>query len=128
MYPILAGLYGDEFDLFDQEMQWLIRCMLMEIIHLPDSLWGGLRVKDFGGHDVNFIQVPHSSSDKYFNNTKLWVDEALQINRSTHSGSFESAFRISNHLCRFYRDSFVAAMEKQGMAIAKPQWYNMLQC
>ncbi len=43
-----------------------------------------------------------------------------KINGSHHAGTFESAFRVSNHLCRFYRDSFVAALEKQGMAIATP--------
>jgi hypothetical protein len=80
----------------------------------------GLKVKDFGGHDVMFVRVPRSSSDKSFNNTKSWVGEALKYNGSTHGRTFESAFRISNHLCRFYRDSFVAAMEKQGMPIAQP--------
>ena len=55
-----------------------------------------------------------------FNNTKSWVDEALKYNGSTHGGTIESAFRVSNHLCRFYRDSFVTAMEKQGMPIAQP--------
>jgi hypothetical protein len=34
MYLILAGLYSDEFDPFDQETQGSIRCMLSEIIHL----------------------------------------------------------------------------------------------
>jgi hypothetical protein len=70
--------------------------------------------------------VPCSSSDRSFNNTKSWVDEALQVNRSSHGGTFESSFHVSNHLCRFYRDSFVAAMEKQGMAIAKPM--STVQC
>jgi hypothetical protein len=126
MYPILAGLYGDEFDPFDQETQGSIRFMLLEIIHLLDSSRGGLRVKGFGGHDVDFIRVPRSSIDRSFNNTKSWVDEALQINGSTHGGTFESAFRVSNHLCRFYRDSFVAAVEKLGMTIAKP--ISTVQC
>jgi hypothetical protein len=65
--------------------------------------------------------VPHSSSDKSFNNTKSWVDGALKYNGSTHGRIFESAFRVSNHLCRFYRDSFIAGMEKQGMPIAQPK-------
>jgi hypothetical protein len=77
-------------------------------------------VKDFGGHDIMFVRVPRSSSDKSFNNTKSWVDEALKYNGSTHGGTIESAFRVSNHLCRFYRDSFVTAMEKQGIPIAQP--------
>ena len=34
--------------------------------------------------------MPHSSSDKSFNNTKSWVDNALAINGSIHNGPFES--------------------------------------
>jgi len=65
-----------------------------------------------------FVRVPRLSSDKSFNNTKSWVDEALKYNGSTHKTTFEIAFRVSNHMCRFYKDTFVAAMEKQGMPIA----------
>jgi hypothetical protein len=77
-------------------------------------------VKDFGGHDIMFVRVPCSSSDKSYNNTKSWVGEALKYNGSNHGETFESAFCISNHLYRFYRDWFVAAMEKQGMPITQP--------
>jgi hypothetical protein len=120
MYPILAGVYGNKFDPVDHKTLKSIRLMLLEIVHLLDASQEGLKVKDFGGHNVVFIRVPCSSSDKSFNNTKSWVDEALKINGLTHGGTFESAFHVSNHLCRFYRDSFVAAMNKQGMAIAQP--------
>ena len=115
MYPILAGIYGDEFDPVDHKTLDSVRSMLSEIVHLLDASREGLKVKDFGGHDIMFVRVPRLSSDKSFNNTKSWVDEALKYNGSTHGGTFESAFRVSNHLCRFYRDSFVAAMEKQGL-------------
>ena len=120
MYPILGKFYGDGFDPYDESTQQSIRSMLTEIIHLLDSSRGGLKVKDFGGHEVEFVRVPRSSTDKSFNNNKSWVDDALKVNGSTHGGTYESAFRVSNHLCRFYRDSFVAAIEKQGMAIAQP--------
>ena len=77
-------------------------------------------MKGFGGHDIVFVRVPRSSSDKSFNNPKSWVDQALKYNGSPHPTTFESAFRVSNHLCRFYKDAFFAAMEKQGMPIAQP--------
>ncbi len=115
VYPILVGIYGNEFDPVDHKTLDSIRSMLSEIVHLLDASREGLKVKDFGCHDFMFVQLPHSSSDKLFNNTKSWVDEALKYNGSTHGGTFESAFCVSNHLCRFYRDSFVAAMEKQGL-------------
>jgi hypothetical protein len=120
MYPILSGIYGNEFDPVDHKTLDSARSVLSEIVHLLDASQEGLKVKDFGGHDVMFVQVHRSSSDKSFNNTKSWVDEALKYNGSTHGGTIESAFRVSIHLCRFYRDSFVAAMEKQGMPIAQP--------
>ncbi len=66
--------------------------MLTEIIHILDSLQGGLKIKDFGGHEIDFVCVPRSSSDKSFNKTKSWVDEALKINGSTHGGTYKSAF------------------------------------
>jgi hypothetical protein len=120
MNPILAGIYGNEFDPVDHKTLDSVWLMLSEIVHLPDASREGLKVKDFGGHNFMFDQVPRSSSDKSFNNTKSWVDEALKNNGSTHGGTFESAFRVLNHLCRFYGDSFVAVMEKQGMSIAQP--------
>ncbi len=61
-------------------------------MHLLDASQKGLKVKDFGGHNIVFVQVPCLSSDKLFNNIKSWVDEALKYNRSTHGGTFENAF------------------------------------
>ena len=79
----------------------------------------GITVRDYGGHEVSFVRVPCSSSDKSFNNTKSWVDEALQISGSPHNGTFESAFCVANHMCRFYKDSVDKALNKQGMIIAQ---------
>jgi len=63
-------------------------------MHLLDASREGLKVKSFGGHDIMFVRVPHSSSDKSFNNTKSWVDEVLKYNGSTYTTKFESAFRV----------------------------------
>ena len=79
MYPILAGIYGNEFDPVDHKTLDSVRSMLLEIVHLLDaSREGLLKVKGFGGHDVMFVRVPCSASDKLFNNTKSWVDQALK--------------------------------------------------
>ena len=75
MYPILAGIYGDEFDPVDHKTLDFVRSMLSEIVHLLDASQEGLKVKDFGGHNIMFVRVPRSSSDKSFNNAKSWVDE-----------------------------------------------------
>jgi hypothetical protein len=48
-----------------------------------------------------------------FLNSKEWVDTAIQIAGSKHGGTFESAKRITNHIIRYYRDSFLTACETQ---------------
>jgi len=65
MYPILAGIYGNEFDPVDHKTLDSIWLMLLEIVHLLDASGEGLKVKGFGGHDIKFVRVPRSSSDKY---------------------------------------------------------------
>ncbi len=76
---------------------------------------------DHGGHKNSYIRVPHASSNLLFNNTKLWIDKALEINGSPHNGTFESAYRVANHLCRFYGDSVSVreALKKQGWVVAE---------
>jgi hypothetical protein len=108
MYPILAGIYGDEFDPGAHKTLDSVKLMLSEIVHLLDASREGLKVMGLGGHDIMFVRVPHSSSDKSFNNTKSWVDEALKYNGSTHGRTFESAFHVSNHLCMFEEPGFEA--------------------
>jgi hypothetical protein len=92
---------------------------MSEIMRFMDALRQGINVKDYAGHAISFLHVPWTSSDKSFNNNKSWVDEALQISGSAHNGTFESAFRVANHLCKFYRDSVCKALNKQGMVIAQ---------
>ena len=43
MYPILAGIYGNEFDPVDHKTLNSIRSMLLEIVHLLDASREGLR-------------------------------------------------------------------------------------
>jgi hypothetical protein len=119
-YPALAAIFGNNFDPFQEDIQEKLHAYLTEITHILDASQAGLKVKDFGGHDVYYIRVPKAGSDKTFNNSKSWVDEALKINGAPHNGTDESAFHVSNHLCRYYPGPFITALEKQGMAIAKP--------
>jgi hypothetical protein len=119
-YPALAAIFGNDFDPFQEDIQQKIQAYLTEITHILDASRAGLKVKDFGGHDVYYVRVPKTSSDKSFNNSRSWADDALKINGSPHQGTDESAFRVSNHLCRFYPGPFLAALANQGMAIAKP--------
>ena len=42
------------------------------------------------------------------------------LSGSQHGGTFESAYRITNHLIKFYNDSFLAACQTQGVPVIKP--------
>jgi hypothetical protein len=53
--------------------------------------------------------VPKTSSDQSFQNSKEWLDVAIKVAGTKHGGTYEAAYRISNHLLRFYRDSVLAA-------------------
>jgi hypothetical protein len=42
--------------------------------------------------------------DNAFTNSKEWLDTAITISGSQHGSTFESAYRITNHLIKFYKD------------------------
>ncbi len=63
MYPILVGIYGNEFDPGVRKTLDSVMLMLSEIVHLLDASQEGLKVKGLGGHDIMFVRVPCSSSD-----------------------------------------------------------------
>jgi hypothetical protein len=69
---------------------------------------------------ISYIKVPRTASNRSFLNTKEWVDNPIQILGSKHNGTFESAYRIANHILRYYQDSFLAACETQQVSICKP--------
>jgi hypothetical protein len=64
--------------------------------------------------------VPKTSSDRSFQNSKEWLDAAIKVAGTKHKGTYEAAYRISNHLLRFYRDSVLAACETQRIPVSKP--------
>jgi hypothetical protein len=79
-----------------------------------------LKVKDMAkqGHVIRYGRVPTNSSDRLFLNNKEWLDTAIQISGSKHNGTFEAAYRIANHLIRYYKDSVVAACETQRIPLS----------
>jgi hypothetical protein len=64
--------------------------------------------------------MPRTKSDNAFTNLKEWLDTAIKISGLQHGGTFESAYRITNHLIKFYKDSFLAACQTQGVPAIKP--------
>ena len=78
-----------------------------------------LDVNGISNNKISYVRVPRTQSDPSFLNSKEWVDTAIEIAGSKQS-TFESAKRITNHIIRYYRDSFLAACEIQRVPISKP--------
>jgi hypothetical protein len=117
LYPYLSRTLGgreDGFDITNPSVVKSMQALLTELTNFFSSDYE-LKVKDIAkhGHVICYVRVPITSSDQSFQKDKEWLDAAIQISRSKHKSTFESAYRIANHLIRFYKDSVVAACETQ---------------
>ena len=119
-YPHLARALGGEdgFDPTNPSVLKSMRCLLTELNDLLSTTYE-LNIRDMTYKKISYVRVPRTSSDRSFQNSKEWVDTAIQIAGSKHSGTFEAAYRIANHLLRFYRDLVLAACENQKVPICK---------
>ncbi len=114
-YPHLLRALGKEEDSFnpaDPTIQKIMRDLLAELIDLLSKDYE-LNFIDSAKNSESQIRVPKTSSDRSFQNSKEWLDAAIKAARTKHKGTYEAAYRISNHLLRFYRDSVLAACETQ---------------
>jgi hypothetical protein len=121
MYPHLSHALGGENDGFDMTNPSVLKSMLAlltELTHIFSTEYK-FKVKDIAkvGHEISYVRVPKTSSNRSFQNSKEWLDAAIQIAGSKHKGTFESAYRMANHLLRFYKDSVIAACETQRIPI-----------
>jgi hypothetical protein len=70
-------------------------------------------------------ECPTFSSDHAFTNSKEWLDTAIKISGSIkgdpkNDDTYGSAYRIVNHLIKYYKDSFLAACKTQQVPVIKP--------
>ena len=120
-YPLLSCALGQEdgFNPSDPTIQKDMRALLAELIDLLGTDYE-LNVIDSRNNTLSSVQVPKTSSDRSFQNSKESLDAAIKITGSKQGGTYESAYRITSHLCRFYKDSVLAACETQKVAVCKP--------
>jgi hypothetical protein len=120
-YPHLSRALGDNDGYFDPANPTVVKSMqglLQEINHLLSTNYE-LQVRALSSNkQISYVRVPRAKSDHYFSNSKEWLDTA--INTSGSGGTFESAYRITKHLIKFYKDSFLAACKTQGVPVIKP--------
>ncbi len=125
LYPHLSrAIGGIEKDWLDATNSSIINYMqglLTELTHYFSAEYE-LKVKDIAkpGHIIHYVRVPTSISNRSFQNSKEWFDTAIQIAGAKHGGTYESAYRIANHLIRFYKDSVEAACLTQRIPICEP--------
>ncbi len=119
-YPHLARALGGEdgFDPTNPSVRKSMQYLLTELNDLLSTTYG-LNVSDMFYKKISYVRVPRTSSNRSFQNSKEWIDTAIQIAGSKHAGTYEAAYRIANHLLRFYRDSVLAACENQRVSICK---------
>ncbi len=122
-YPHLSKALGDKdghFDPADPSVEASLRGLLQEINDLMSTKYE-LNVRAMSSNKpISYVRVPRTRSDNAFTNSKEWLDTAIKISGCHHGGTFESAYRISNHLIKFYKDSFLAACRAQGVPVCKP--------
>jgi hypothetical protein len=122
LYPHLVRALGvgeDGFNPTNPSVQKSIRSLLSELNDLLSTTYQ-LVVSGLFSNKILYVQVPRTKSDRSFQNPKEWVDTAIQIAGSKHGGTFESAYRITNHIICYYHDSFLAACETQQVPVCKP--------
>ena len=121
-YPFLSKALGVEdggcFNPTDPSVQKSMRSLLRELNALLSTTYE-LNTTDMSNNKICYVRVPRTSSDSSFRNSKEWLDAAIQISGSKQNDRFNAAYRIANHLLRFYKDSVLAACETQKVPVCK---------
>ena len=121
-YPHLVRALGvgeDGFDPTNPSVQKSMRSLLSELNDLLSTTYQ-LDVSGLSNNRISYVRVPQTKCICSFWNSKEWIDTAIQISGSKHGGTFESAYRITNHIIRYYNDSFLAACETQRVPVCNP--------
>jgi len=77
-----------------------MRSLLRELNALLSTTYE-LNTTDMSNNKICYVQVPQTSSDSSFRNSKELLDAAIQISGSKQNDTFNAAYRIANHLLRF---------------------------
>jgi len=97
-----------------------MRALLAELIELLGKDYELNVIDSSNNTQLTYVRVPKTSSNRSFHNSKEWLDVAIKVAGTKHGGTFEAAYRISNHLLCYYQDSVMAACETQKLPVSKP--------
>jgi hypothetical protein len=127
LYPNLSHALGDDDGFFDPTNPLVdksMRGLLKELNHLLSTKYE-LNLRGISNQYISYVRVPRTTRDHTFTNSKEWLDTAIKISGSIKGDpkkddTYGSAYRIANHLIKYYRDSFLAACETQRVPVIKP--------
>jgi hypothetical protein len=114
------GKEDDGFNLTDPTTQKIMRALLTELVELLGKDYELNVINSANNTQLTYVCIPKTSSNRSFQNSKEWLNVAIKVAGTKHGGTFGAAYRISNHLLRFYRDSVLAACETQKLPVSKP--------
>jgi hypothetical protein len=117
---IYCKLWGwdDGFNLTNRSVCRLMHSLLRELNDLLSTEYQ-LNVSGISNHRT-YVRVPRTKSNSSFRNSKEWLNTAIKISGSKQGGIFELAYHITNHIIRYYHDSFLADCETQQVPVCNP--------
>jgi hypothetical protein len=120
LYPHLSCTRwgeNDGFDLTNPSILKSMQALLTELTHIFSTEYE-LKVKDIAkvGHEISYVRVPRTSSDRSFQNSKAWLNAAIQI-----AGS---STRAPSNLSTTWQITSSASTKTQSSQIVKPNEYQ----
>ena len=128
-YPHLSRALGageEGFDPTNSFVQKSMCSLLSELNNLLSTAYQ-LDVTGLSNKRLSYVRVPQTKSYRSFRNSKEWVNTVIQISGSKHGGTSKSVSQITNHIIRYYHDSFLAACKTQRVSVCKPMSATQFQ-
>ncbi|KAL7553941.1 hypothetical protein ACHAWF_017571 [Thalassiosira exigua] len=116
---MLSQILGTDFNPQEDETKEDLQGLALQILGYYQK-GSSVTLKDSRNHDVSYVHIKKASSDESFRKSRDWLEEAIAISGSKEPDTSGSAFRIANHLFKYYKDAGVAAAEHNNVPICKP--------
>lgn len=112
-----------DFDLNITDDKGLVDNHITDFIGMKQNLSGNkslLQYRDTrNGRDQSFVKVSTSTSDKSFLLSRVWLDQAIEVNSCRDGDMSSSIRRITKHLIRKDRNAVEEAMREMGMDLVE---------
>ena len=119
LYPELSKLLGNGFDLSNSKTAEQVNRIQTELVALTidDRV---VTYLDKNNREQNLVKMPVATTDKSFDKSKDSYDTVMQLNAVSTGDIANTARRVTTHLIKNYKDSFMEAAERADIPICKP--------